>query len=160
MFTQHPEILTRVREEVIEALGPDGTPALEDIRKLKYRALLSAPGNQRERPLNKCTLVRAVLNETLRLFCPLHGSARQSLDRGVILPASDTTYNRGPMYMPPNSPLFFIPLLLHRSETLWGSDAHVYDPDRWLDERLQRVINNPAIYVPFGAGPRNVSRIR
>lgn len=40
MFTQHPEILDRTREEVIEALGPDGTPTLEDIRKLKYRALL------------------------------------------------------------------------------------------------------------------------
>ena len=39
MFTQHPEILVRVRGEVIEALGPDGTPTLEDIRKLKYRAL-------------------------------------------------------------------------------------------------------------------------
>jgi hypothetical protein len=40
MFTQHPEILARTREEVIGALGPDGTPTLEDIRKLKYRALL------------------------------------------------------------------------------------------------------------------------
>ena len=40
MFTQHPEILVRVRKEVIEALGADGTPTLEDIRKLKYRALL------------------------------------------------------------------------------------------------------------------------
>ena len=38
MFTQHPEILARVREEVIESLGSDGTPTLEDIRKLKYRA--------------------------------------------------------------------------------------------------------------------------
>ena len=39
MFTQHPEILTRVREEVVGALGSDGTPTLEDIRKLKYRTL-------------------------------------------------------------------------------------------------------------------------
>ena len=42
MFTQHPEILDRAREEVIEALGPDGTPTLEDIRKLKYRTLLGS----------------------------------------------------------------------------------------------------------------------
>jgi len=41
MFTQHPEILARVREEVIETFGADGTPTtLEDIRKLKYRELL------------------------------------------------------------------------------------------------------------------------
>ena len=41
MFTQHTEILDRLREEVIEALGPDGTPTLEHIRKLKYRTLLT-----------------------------------------------------------------------------------------------------------------------
>jgi len=135
MFTQHPEILARAREEVIETLGPDGTPTLEDIRKLKY--------------------LRAVLNETLRLFCPLHGSIRQSRDHGVILPPSDATYERGPMYLPPNSPLYTLPLLIQRNEALWGPDAHIYDPDRWLDERLQRVANNPAIFIPFGAGPRN-----
>ena len=38
MFTQHPEIFARAKNEVIDALGPDGTPTLEDIRKLKYRA--------------------------------------------------------------------------------------------------------------------------
>ena len=51
MFTQHPEILARVREEVIETLGPDGTPTLEDIRKLKYRAWFTSE-NRLERPLN------------------------------------------------------------------------------------------------------------
>ena len=61
------------------------------------------------------------------------------------------------MHLPPNSPVYTLHLLLHRNEALWGPDAHVYDPDRWLDERLQRVTNNPSIYIPFGAGPRNVS---
>lgn len=113
--------------------------------------------NRSERSLSGCISVRAVLNETLRLFCPLHGSIRQSLDYGVILPASDATYNREPMYLPPNSPVFTLPLLLQRNEALWGPDAHIYDPDRWLDERLQRVTDNPSIFIPFGAGPRNVS---
>ena len=61
------------------------------------------------------------------------------------------------MYLPPNSPIYTLPILIQRNEVLWGSDAHIYDPDRWLDERLQRVTNNPAIFIPFGAGPRNVS---
>ena len=61
------------------------------------------------------------------------------------------------MYLPPNSPVFSFPILTQRNEALWGPDAHVYDPDRWLDERLQKVVNNPAIFTPFGAGPRNVS---
>ena len=44
MFTQHTEILDRLREEVIEAFGQDGTPTLEDIRKLKYRELIKIIG--------------------------------------------------------------------------------------------------------------------
>lgn len=47
MFTQHPGILARVREEVTEALGSDGTPTLEDIRKLKYRAWFWLRRNKR-----------------------------------------------------------------------------------------------------------------
>jgi len=62
------------------------------------------------------------------------------------------------MYLLPNSPLYTLTLLTLRNEALWGPDTHIYDPDRWLDERLQRVTNNPVIFIPFGAGPRNVSR--
>lgn len=33
--------------------------------------------------------------------------------------------------------------------------AEVFDPDRFLDERLQKyLIPNPFIFVPFHAGPR------
>ena len=110
-----------------------------------------------EQSIKLTTVVRAVLNETLRLFTPLHGSIRESRDEGIILPPSDATYNRGPMYLPPNSPVYTLPFLLQRNAALWGPDAHVYDPDRWLDERLQRMAGNPAIFIPFGAGPRNVS---
>ena len=61
------------------------------------------------------------------------------------------------MYLPPNSPIYTLPILIQRNEALWGPDARIYDPGRWLDERLQRITNNPAIFIPFGAGPRNVS---
>ena len=34
----------------------------------------------------------------------------------------------------------------------------MYDPERWLDpERSRGVTTNPAIFVPFSAGPRTVS---
>ena len=63
----------------------------------------------------------------------------------------------GPMYLPPNSPVYTLPFLTQRNEVLWGPDTHIYNPDRWLDKRLQRVTNNPAIFIPFGTGSRNVS---
>jgi len=63
---------------------------------------------------------------------------------------------------------------MHRRKDLWGPDgkhlyfpwleipkahefylAHVFDPDRFLDERLREYLTpNPFIFLPFNAGPR------
>lgn len=44
---------------------------------------------------------------------------------------------------------------MHRREDLWGPDAHVFDPDRFLDDRLRKyLLPNPFIFLPFNAGPR------
>ena len=64
------------------------------------------------------------------------------------------------MYLPPSSTFAYFPFLMHRNPALWGKDAHVYDPERWLDpERSRGVRVNPAIFVPFSAGPRTVSQL-
>jgi len=136
MFTQHPEIAVKARAEVLEHVGPNGTPGSNELKKLKY--------------------LQAVFNETLRVFTPLHASMRESKPTGILLPPSDPTYSRGPMYLPPSSTFIYLSFLMHRNPALWGEDAHVYDPERWLDpERSQRVTANPAIFIPFSAGPRS-----
>lgn len=44
---------------------------------------------------------------------------------------------------------------MHRREDLWGPDALVFDPDRFLDDRLKKyLLPNPFIFLPFNAGPR------
>lgn len=104
--------------------------------------------------------VQAVFNETLRVFTPLHASMRESKPTGLLLPPSDATYPRGPMYLPPSSTFIYLSFLMHRNPALWGKDAHVYDPERWLDpERSRGVTANPAIFIPFSAGPRAVSEL-
>jgi len=135
MFTQHPEVAAKARAEVLEHIGPDGTPGPDELKKLKY--------------------LQAVFNETLRVFTPVHSSIRESERVGLLLPPSDSTCPRGPMYLPPSSTFIYFHLLLHRNPALWGDDAHVYDPERWLDpERLRAVAANPAIFIPFSSGPR------
>jgi len=135
LFVLHPDALKKAREEVHQVLGPEGVPTAESMRKLKY--------------------VRAVLNETLRLFTPLPMGTRDARGEGVTLPRSDATYNSPPMYVPPGTSVLFAFYLLQRNKALWGPDAEEFKPERWLDEELQRkVATNPAIYVPFGSGPR------
>ncbi|KAG9088466.1 hypothetical protein FRC07_012573 [Ceratobasidium sp. 392] len=44
---------------------------------------------------------------------------------------------------------------MHRRKDLWGPDADDFDPDRWIDERLNKYLTpNPFIFLPFNAGPR------
>lgn len=36
MLTQHPEVGIKARAEVLEHIGPNGTPDIQAIKKLKY----------------------------------------------------------------------------------------------------------------------------
>jgi len=57
--------------------------------------------------------------------------------------------------MPKNTVINYFPILIHRNKALWGDDADVFDPDRWLDPaRLAKFLANPTIFTPFNAGPR------
>ena len=154
----HPDVLKRAREEVLQVLGPEGVPTVESMRKLKYGKFHH---KYVEKPFSRHSIlnppVRAVMNETLRLFPPAPIAIRDARE-GAILPRSDTTYNSPPMYIPPGMPILLAYYLKQRNTALWGPDAEEFKPERWLDEELQRkVATNPAIYTPFGCGPRNVS---
>lgn len=59
--------------------------------------------------------------------------------------------------MPASTAIFSNIFLLHRHEGLWGKDVNEFDPNRWLDERMDLVVKNPFIFLPFNAGPRVVS---
>lgn len=50
-LAEHPDILRRLREEILDIVGPTRRPSYEDIRNMKY--------------------LRAVINETLRLYPPV-----------------------------------------------------------------------------------------
>lgn len=39
MFTQHPEVAVKARAEVLEHIGLNGTPDIQEIKKLKYRKI-------------------------------------------------------------------------------------------------------------------------
>ncbi|KAK1233682.1 Protein kinase alk2 [Marasmius sp. AFHP31] len=131
MLTQHRDVLHRLREEIFEKVGPSQRPSLEDIRGMKF--------------------LRAFINETLRLYPPVPGNTR-STSEPVVWPG----VNGGPpIYIPANTRTPYNPLLMHRRKDLWGPDADIFDPDRFLDQRLHKYLTpNPFIFVPFNAGPR------
>lgn len=108
--------------------------------------------------------MRAVINETLRLFPPVPLNVRESRAEACALPHPDVTYPEGEdgrtLYMPGSTTIIFLPLLFQRNKALWGPDADEFDPERWLDPaRVAKFVANPSIFAPFSAGPRIVSLV-
>ncbi|KAJ2917131.1 hypothetical protein MD484_g3285, partial [Candolleomyces efflorescens] len=131
LLSQHPEVYSRLRAEILEKVGSTKRPTYEDIKELKY--------------------LRAVINETLRVLPPVPWDVRHCKN-GAILPSPNP--KEKPIYVPPEASVVYGILMMGTSEDLWGPDAAEFDPDRWIDERKQRYIANPFIFIPFNAGPR------
>ncbi|RDB21763.1 hypothetical protein Hypma_011093 [Hypsizygus marmoreus] len=134
----HPHVAERLRAEVLGNCGSNASPTFEKIKDLKY--------------------MRAVINETLRLFPPVPLNVRETRSSSCILPPSDPTYpedDHRPLYMPGTTTIIYLPLIVQRNKALWGPDADEFDPERWLQpERVAKFVANPAMFAPFSAGPR------
>ncbi|KAJ2929607.1 hypothetical protein H1R20_g7493, partial [Candolleomyces eurysporus] len=132
LLSQHPDVLQRLRAEILEKVGPNRRPNFEDLKELKY--------------------LRAVLNETLRLFPIVPFNVRQSVNE-TIWPSP--VPSEKPLYIPPKTSVVYSVFLMHRRKDLWGPDAEEFDPDRFLDDRLKKyLLKNSFIFLPFNAGPR------
>ncbi|EGO03065.1 hypothetical protein SERLA73DRAFT_158706 [Serpula lacrymans var. lacrymans S7.3] len=132
LLAMHPHVLTRLREEVLAKIGPSRRPTYDDIRDMKY--------------------IRAVLNETLRLFPAVPANVRESINDTTL---SSPNPGEKPLFIPAKTTVAYSVLLMHRRPDLWGPDADEFDPDRFLDDRLRKyLIPNPFIFLPFNAGPR------
>ncbi|KAK0455744.1 cytochrome P450 monooxygenase pc-3 [Desarmillaria tabescens] len=132
MLSQHPDVLRRLRNEILERVGMTNRPTYNDFRDMKY--------------------LRAVINETLRLYPPVPLNARACKNGAVW---RSKTPGGQDYYIPPKARIVYSVFLMHRREDLWGPDAQLFDPDRFLDDRMQRYLTgNPFIFLPFNAGPR------
>lgn len=155
-LASHADITRKLRDEIIQAYGTNGQPSIEDMKDLKYCMFhfIHSPV-----PLlnYKLLQVRAVINETMRLFPPVPLNIRQANGGLHAFPASE---NSPKYYVPPNSVILYTIFLIQRRKDLWGEDALDFRPERWLEpDCAKRLADNPFMYTPFHAGPRLVSRI-
>ncbi|CAE6436778.1 unnamed protein product [Rhizoctonia solani] len=128
LLTQHSNVLNKLRAEILEHVGSDGAPTYDQIKGMKY--------------------LRAILNETLRLFPSVPINERATLTDCSIPTAS------GRLYIPGGTQTIYSALLMQRRKDLWGPDAWEFDPERWLDARNESFVKDPMRFVPFNAGPR------
>ncbi len=120
VLAQNTEAEQKLHAELAEVLG-GRTPSLDDLPRLPY--------------------TRMVIDETLRLYPPAWGLARQPIADDEI---------RG-YRIPAGTPVFFIQYVTHRHPDFW-EQPDLFDPDRW---RPERSAGRPSFaYFPFGGGPR------
>lgn len=130
MLSEHPRAYDRLRQEVISTLGNEKRPTPEDLRNMKY--------------------LRAVLNETLRLFPSVPFNVRTATV-DVTWPSLD---GGKPWFIPAGTRCIYAPYVMQRRKDLWGPTAEEFDPDRFLDDRKALPTSNPFMFLPFNAGPR------
>jgi cytochrome P450 len=91
--------------------------------------------------LDACPALRAVIEESLRLYPPAAILSRQAVADDEILGVP----------VPAGTVIVVSPYVLHRRRGLW-EDPDAFDPSRFLGERRERI--DRFAYIPFGAGPR------
>lgn len=123
MLAMQPDVDTKVYNEIMENINEDETLNQDVLKRLPYMDL--------------------VIKETLRLF-PV----------GAIVPRCPMKdiYIKSIGLIEKETPLMCAIFQLHRWKHIWGDDAEIFNPDRWL---TPEVINrHPMSYLPFGWGLR------
>lgn len=133
-LSKNPEIWARLKEEIYEHFGDGKNPRLEDITF---------------ESLKKCTLLKNVITETLRMYPSVPVNFRQA-NKHTTLPSGGGEDGASPLFVEKGSVVAYIIIATHRNEKYYGKDAHVFRPDRWNDRNLK-----PGwAYLPFNGGPR------
>ena len=69
MLAEHPDVLARLRNEVLETVGPNGTVSPENLKEMKYlRAVLDGKWFTMPGPIHPTESA----TETLRLYPSLY----------------------------------------------------------------------------------------
>ncbi|KAL9034040.1 MAG: hypothetical protein Q9180_005624 [Flavoplaca navasiana] len=160
---QDPEL---VRDQLVHVLiaGRDTTACLMSwavfllvrhpakLGRLKQEIQSTLPNGEKltRSQLQKMTYLRAVLNETLRLYPQLPINVRFAL-KTTLLPVGGGPDGQSPVLIRKGAGVGYSTYHMHRSKSLYGDDAHDFRPERWLGSELEHIGWG---FMPFHGGPR------
>nr|KIR48835.1 cytochrome P450 monooxygenase pc-2 [Cryptococcus bacillisporus CA1280] len=121
----HPDIAARLKNEIFSVACREREVTKDTIRQLRYS--------------------RAFINEVLRLFPPVPLNIRRTLHPSLL----PTTNHLA--YMPANTSIILATILMQRDPAVWGEDALVFNPDRWLGGGLGKERES---FASWNLGPR------
>lgn len=121
LLAEHPDVRRKLQQEVSRVLGT-GLPTLAQLDELEY--------------------TERIVNETLRLYSPIHSISRVALEDDTI----------GGYFIPAGAMVYISLHATHRLAHIWPEPER-FDPDRFAPE-LEAARPRFA-FIPFAAGHRN-----
>ncbi|CCG24420.1 hypothetical protein CORT_0F01930 [Candida orthopsilosis Co 90-125] len=132
-LARNPEVWQKLRQEIVENFGEGEDARVESITF---------------ETLKKCEYLKAVLNETLRLYPSVPVNFRTAT-RDTTLPRGGGSDGSKPIFVPKGSTVAYTVYKTHRLEEYYGKDSKEFKPERW--ENMKRL---GWAYLPFNGGPR------
>jgi len=120
LLSQHPAVESKLHAEIDSVLG-GRAPSHDDLSKLSY--------------------TRMVIDESMRIYPPVHTIARQAIGEDTLVGQR----------IPKGSVVMIAPWVLHRHVKLWENPS-LFDPERFSAERSSGRVRFS--YLPFGGGKR------
>ncbi|TKV95284.1 hypothetical protein SEVIR_9G353100v4 [Setaria viridis] len=134
MACKHPEVQEKVCEEARKATNASETATVDEFAQ-----------SLTDEALNNMHYLHAALTETLRLYPSVPLDNKQCFGDDVLPDGSSVS--KGDI-------VFYVPYAMGRMEYLWGEDAGVFRPERWLDDSGEFQQQSPFKFTAFQAGPR------
>lgn len=124
LLAMHPDVQETLFKEVFEAFSDNSTRIdYEYLKKLEY--------------------LDAVVKESMRLLPPVPLIGRQTLEEIEL----------NELKVPKGVTLLINFFNLHRRKDLWGADAEIFKPERFLIKTYSEV--HPHSFLPFSRGTRD-----
>jgi cytochrome P450 len=130
-ISKRQDVFDRLMEEVNTLEGRQ--PTYDELKNMKY--------------------VRAVLNESQRLYPVVPGNARQARE-DTMLPVGGGEDGKSPIFVPKGEWVAWLNYSMHRRKDLYGEDAEEFKPERWIDTEDHKGLRTSWEYLPFSGGPR------
>lgn len=139
-LARHPEIVKKLRAEIVSQVGLDRPPTYADLKGMKY--------------------LQNVMNETLRLYPVVPFNVRLAL-KDTTLPHGGGPDGLSPIGILKDTPIGYSTLLMQRRADLTPPMPHPTSPSSppitvldFVPERWQSWQPKPWTYIPFNGGPR------
>ncbi|KAG7664542.1 uncharacterized protein J8A68_001929 [[Candida] subhashii] len=130
-MARNPDMWAKLREEILTNFQNN----LEDITFEN---------------LKKCEYLKAVLNETLRMYPSVPRNGRIAT-RDTTLPRGGGPDGQSPILVRKGQAVGYVINATHVDETYYGKDAGIYRPERWFESQVRKL---GWAFLPFNGGPR------